>query len=199
MHGRSHSTNPLPSLCSSKLRPHRWTRGATLRTGKPTPHPAPERLEDASASPISPVPADLIINKHPKEKRDRRLLLALLRSRGRRDNANVEEELGQRSDNDNCRDGLIELLQVSRKPITGRQERDLEHDGEADHRDIETLCHHLRGHLPMSMLAYGTTAADGFADVDEVLSRPFLRIWLLPTLEIVRNVVRRFQTRKMSN
>ena len=120
----------------------------------------------------------------------------LVRNRGRRNNANVEEEFRRQSDNDNCRGGLIDLLQVSRKPITGRQERDLEHGGEAVHRDVEMLCHHP-GHLPMSMLTYSTTAAGGFTD--EVLSCPFLRMWLQPMLEIARNVVWRCQMRNTSN
>ena len=110
-------------------RTHRWACRTTVRTGKPIPHPAPERLEDASASPIPPVLADVAINKHPKEMRDRRLIRALVRSRGRRDDANVEEESEGRGGDGNGRDGLIDIPQVSRHPITEKWERDLEHDG----------------------------------------------------------------------
>ena len=84
---------------------------------------------------MPPILADVAINSHPKEKRDRRLIRALVRSRGRRDDANVEEEPEGRGGDDNSRDGLIDVPQVSRHPITEKQERDLEHDGEGFHRD----------------------------------------------------------------
>jgi hypothetical protein len=45
---------------------------------------------------------------------------------------------------------LVDVPQVPRKPITKQEERDLEHDGESLHRDIEMPDRHP-GHLPMSV------------------------------------------------
>ena len=61
----------------------------------------------------------------------------------------MEEESERRSGDDSRRDGLIDIPQGSREPITGKQERDLEYNEEGFHRDVD-MPHRHPGHPPMS-------------------------------------------------